>query len=231
MPRLKDLTIRTGSWSSLREVKDIFRQIIDRGGRDQGLNSLTLRESPRAYDWDDPWGAVKDSSRVFQATRRTKVGVQQGAIWSARWPKKPAPEVHTRQTHGPPPVRTIKTPFDEEDDLLAEKTIEDHLDAIPPAVLSQLIETSKSHLHGPFPDREYHSYSIQTIQTTGGWNDKLAVYEAKWKEAGGLLPLLESQLQKRKEQGWKLWDMPLMESEVGQEGLLYERIMKAGAGN
>ena len=227
MPQLKELRIQTGNWSSLKEVQDIFRQIIDRGSSSQRLNSLTLYESPSASEWDKPWGAVRDSSRVFQATRRTNVGVQQGARGSARWPKKPALEIHARQTHGPPPVRTTRQPLLEEDDLLAEKTLEQHLDAIPPAALSQIIESTKSHLPGPSTDRRNPSYSTQT----GGWNDKLAEYEAKWKEDGGLLPLLESQLQKRKERGWKLWDMPLMESEVGREGFLYDRIMEIGAGN
>ena len=227
MPRLKELTIQTGTWSSLEEVEHIFRQIADRRCNDQRLKSLTLHESPHASDWDNPWGTVKDRSRVFPATRVTNVGVHQGARRSARWPQKPALEIHTRQTHWPPSARTIKDPFLEEDDLLDEKTTEDHLDAIPPAVLSQLVEASESHLPRPSSDRQDHSYPTQT----GGWNDKLAEYEAKWKEEGGLLPLLESQLQKRKERGWKLWDMPLMESEVGQEGFLYDRIMKAGADN
>ena len=221
MPQLKELTIHTGAWSSLKEAKDIFRQIVERGGSKQRLNSLTLHQSPGVSEWDNPWGAVREPSRVFQATRRTNVGVQQGARRSARWPKKPALEIHARQTHGLPPVRTTKKMPLEEDDLLAEKSTEDHLDAIPPAVLSQIVN---SHLPGPSSDRRNHSYSTQT----GGWNDKLAEYEAKWKEEGGLLPLLESQLQKRKQRGWKLWNMPLMESEVGQEGFLYDRMMKAG---
>ena len=223
MSQLKELTIQNGFWSSLKEVKDIFRQIVERGGSKQRLNSLTLHQYPGVSEWDNPWGAVRDPSRVFQATRKANVGVEQGPRRSARGPKKPALEIQARQTHGPPPVRTTSIPR-EEDDLLVEKTTEDHLDAIPPAVLSQIIETSKSHLSGPSSDRENYSYSTQT----GGWNDKLAEYEAKWKEEGGLLPLLESQLQKRKERGWKLWDMPLMESEVGKEGFLYDRIMGAG---
>ena len=227
MPQLKELTIQTGTWSGLEEVERIFRQIADRGGSNQRLNSLTLHESPHASEWDNLWGTVKHPSRVFQATRGTNAGVQQGTRRSARWPQKPALNIHTRQTHWPLSARTTENPLLEDYDSLIEEDTEDHLDAIPPAVLSQLVEASERHLPGPSSDREDHSYETQT----GGWNNKLAEYEAKWKEAGGLLPLFESQLEKRKEWGWKLWDMPLMESEAGKEGFLYDRIMKAGAGD
>ena len=88
-----------------------------------------------------------------------------------------------------------------------------------------MIEPGESHRRAPSSDGQDHGYETQT----GGWNDKMAEYEAQWKEDGGLLPLLESQLQKRKERGWKLWDMPRMGSEVGQEGFLYDRIMECGA--
>ena len=227
MPYLKELTIKTGARSSLKEVKNIFRQIVDRGDSNQRLNSLTLHESLEGSEWDNPWGIVRDSSRVFQATRKTNVGVHQGARRSARLPENSALNILARQTHGPPPECKIQDPYLEEDDLPAEKTIEDHLDAIPPGVFSQLIKAGESQLPGPSSDRQDHSYPTRT----GGWNDKLADYEAKWKQDGGLLALLESQLQKRKERGWKLWDMPLMEPEAGKEGFLYDRIMKAGAGN
>ena len=227
MPHLKELTIRTGARSSLKEVKNIFRQIVDRGGSSQRLNSLTLHESLKGSEWDNPWITVRDPSRVFQATRRTNMGVHQGARRSARLPEGSALRILARQIYGPPPECTIENSLLEEDDLPAEKTIEDHLDAIPPAVLSQLIKAGESQLPGPSSNRQDHSYTTQT----DGWDDKLAVYEAKWKEDGGLLALLQSQLQKRKERGWKLWDMPLMESEAGKEGFLYDRIMKAGAGD
>ena len=227
MPSLKELTIHTGAWSSLREVEEIFRQIVEHGGSKQRLNSLTLHQSPGVSEWHNPWGTVREPSRVFQKIWRTNVGSQKGARRSARWPKKPALEIHARQTHGPPPVRSTKKIPREKNDLLAEKATEDYLDATPPAVLSQLVEASESHLPSPSSDREDYSYSTQT----GGWKAKLAEYEAKLKKDSGFLPLLESQLQKRKERGWKLWDMPLMESEVEQEGFLYDRIMEAGAGN
>ncbi|KAM0795975.1 hypothetical protein BDR22DRAFT_893663 [Usnea florida] len=227
MPQLKELTFKIAFESSLKEVKNIFGQIVDRGGSNQRLNSLTLHESPESSEWDNPWGTVRDSSRVFQATRGTNVGIHQGARRSARLPENSAFKILARQTHGPPPEWTIQDPYLEEDDLPAEKTIEEHLDAIPPTILSQLIKAGESQLPGPSSNRQDHSYPTRT----GGWNDKLADYEAKWKEDGGLLALLESQLQKRKERGWKLWDMPLMESEAGKEGFLYDRIMKAGAGN
>lgn len=219
MAQLTELTFQTGSSSSLKEVSNIFRQIVDLDGTKQKLKSLTLQEFPGASEWDNPWGAARDSSRVFQATRRPDLRNQQGPRRSNHRSKKPALEIQARQTHGPPPERTTRKPAREEDALLAEKTTEDYLDAIPPAVLSQMIEASSSHLRAPSSNRRDHSYETQT----GGWNDKLAVYEAKWKEGGGLLPILESQLQKRKERGWKLWDKPLMESEVGQEGFLYDR--------
>ena len=225
MPKLKELTVQNGSYSSLKKVSDIFRQIIDRGGTKQRLDSLTLHEFSGASEWDNPSGAARDSGGVFHATRSIYVGVQSGSRRSKRWFKKPGLEIQVRQTHGPPPEYTTRKPPRDEDALLAEKTTEDYLDAIPPAVLSQMIQASSSHLRAPSSNRRDHSYSTQT----GGWNDKLAVYEAKWKESGGLLPILESQLQKRKERGWKLWDMPLMEAEVGREGFLYDRIVEAGA--
>ena len=41
--------------------------------------------------------------------------------------------------------------------------------------------------------------------------------------------MLEWQLQTRKQQGWKLWDMPLMRSDAGSEGFLYDRMIVASA--
>lgn len=87
-----------------------------------------------------------------------------------------------------------------------------------------MIEANKRQIRGTCSDIQEQGYEIET----NGWSPKLAEYEARWKESRGILPLLEWRLQKRKEQGWKLWDMPLMESDAGQEGFLYDRMIEAG---
>lgn len=193
--------------SSLAMVEQALRYVIEDGGTENHLQSLTLQEGPRHPEWDNPWGAVnKRSSRVFQATRTTNAGEDEQNI-------------NRRQIEGP--LKTeLEQRFRKKEPEHAEKKTREYLDTMPPAVLSRMIEDNRIQtlsLSSGIEDSTYES-------RTSGWDAKLAEYEERWRKSSGILPMLEWQLQKRKRQGWKLWDMPLMQSDAGSEGFLYERM-------
>lgn len=196
--------------SPLAAVEYAFRHLIQNGNTKQKLKRLTLRDGPQPSDWDNPWGAVESSSRIFQATRSTTEGGTEQ-------------EINARQIRGPEtePVQHDRQQEREE----AERKTRDYLEAVPPVVLSQMIEVTGGQNPATSPGVTDRTYNIQT----GGWSPKLAEYEEKWRESSGILPLLEWQLRKRREQGWKLWDMPLMQSDAGNEGFLYDRMAETSA--
>lgn len=214
--RLAELTLHvvrsTITKSFGAAVEHTFRHVVGRDDTVQHLQCLTLREGTQPSDWDNPWGGVHSSSRVYQATRGTNEG--NGKL-----------NVVTRQIRDPPDIfsenyrrREIREEF--------EKKAKEYLDTMPPAILSQMmIEASSGQDHGTSSEAENHIYDIKT----GGWSHKLAQYEEKWRQSNGIMPMLRWQLQKRKEQGWKLWDMPLMQSGSGSEGFLYDRMLEANA--
>lgn len=185
--------------------------MIEHGGTEQNLRFLTLRDGPQLSDWDNPWGAVKKPSRIFQATRNTDAGNHE-------------PNVCVRQLRGP--SETLSEQFNRQKVAKeAKNRTEAYLDAIPPSVLHEMIEANSNQLRCASSGIQDPTYKIQT----GGWDSKLAEYEERWRKSSGLLPMLESQLQKRKGQGWKLWDMPLMQSDAGSEEFLYDRMVETGA--
>ena len=197
----------------------------EQGGIEQNLRSLTLQLGPQISDWDLPeslavqsdlYRSISFPSRMFQATRDMSGGATEGKF-------------HVRQIRGPTatPLEELAVHEDqykieleakragEEADKSLLKYTKAYLDTMPPAVLREMIKANTS------SDNEDSSYEIQTR----GWRSKLADYEAKWKESRSkILPMLKLQLQERKEHGWKLWDMPLMQSDIGSEGFLYDRM-------
>lgn len=197
--------------SSLAAVEHAFRHVIGHGGNEQNLRSLILYDGPQTSDWDNPWGLVERSSRAFKATRGTLGGNLDQNI-CAKQIQGPSETDHERYHR-------------QQERVEAEKKTRDYLDAMPPAVLSQMIDNNRRQIRGTTSDIQEQMYEIQT----GGWNHELAEYEERWKNSSGILPMLEWQLQTRKKQGWKLWDMPLMRSDAGSEGFLYDRMIEASA--
>ncbi|KAF6225888.1 hypothetical protein HO133_009890 [Letharia lupina] len=218
IPQLAEITLHTQKpqgyekhKSSLAAVEHAFRHVIEHGGNEQNLRSLILYDGPQTSDWDNPWGLVERSSRAFKATRGTHGGNMDQNI-CAKHIQGPSETDHERYHR-------------QQERVEAEKKTRDYLDAMPPAVLSQMIDNNRRQIRGTTSDIQEQMYEIQT----GGWNPELAEYEERWKNSSGILPMLEWQLQTRKKQGWKLWDMPLMRSDAGSEGFLYDRMMEASA--
>ena len=96
----------------------------------------------------------------------------------------------------------------------------DYLNGIPPAIPSSMISALGGQADKISPEFPNLGYDIRT----GGLKSKLETYEANWKASNGILLSLEWQLQKRKEEGWDLWEMPLMQDEAGKEGFFYDRL-------
>ena len=83
-----------------------------------------------------------------------------------------------------------------------------------------MIEANRAHIYDISSSINDFSYEIKT----GGWISQVTDYEKRWRESSGILPTLEWQLQKRKREGWELWDMPLMKPDIGSERFLYDRM-------
>lgn len=220
MPQLTELTLHVNHprnmekhKSPLAVAEQAFLHIVGCGDAEHSLKSLmledTLQDGRLSSDWANPCGAIRRSTRTFQAkwnpTGEGKLGVV------------------ARQIRGP------LGDLDRDDRYAAlaqaERETRDYLDAMPTAVLAKMIEDNGAHV-GHLPSDVGDS---QNEVKTSGWSPKLNEYEEQWKESSGVLPLLQWQLQKRKEHGWKLWDMPLMRREAGSEGFLYDRMKEAGA--
>ncbi len=211
-------------------VKEVFHHLVKNGVPEQKLESLTLQDGAQISDWDNPWGAVNGPGRVFQATRKKNGGQHE-------------PEINAKQLRGPPALDpccaydflnhqqrfcpTAPNPTVPQDSSTqqgeAERQTKAYLDTMPPAILREMIEANSSQLRGTGTATEDLAYGGQT----GCCSRKEEEYEEMWRESSGILPILQWQLRKRKEQGWRLWDMPLMQIEAGKEGFLYDGMMKA----
>ena len=104
-------------------------------------------------------------------------------------------------------------------DEASKKSI-DYLNSMPPTTLSRMVTALSRQANKASIELLDFNYKVRT----GGLQPSLAAYEADWKTSNGMLPLLEWQLQKRKEQGRDLWEMPLMQGKAGKEGFLYDRL-------
>lgn len=194
--------------SFLAVAKRAFLNIIGDGGTEHNLKSLTLQNDALRSDWDNPWGDIGQATRVFQAKRSPVRGGNQG--------------VCARQIRGG--LGRLEQHKRNSTWIQATQETMDYLNAMPPAILAKMIEANGAEISGLPSGIKDSTYEIQT----SGWTSKLAEYEESWKNSSGILPLLEWQLQKRKTQGWKLWDMPLMTRDAGSEGFLYDRMTEAG---
>ncbi len=205
-------TTCTEDKSTIAAVEHTYRRITELGGTEQSLKSLILQDGVLQSDWDNPWGASSESSRAFQATKSMNGGEGANDL-----------KVDARQIRGH--VEKHKARRRQEEQEGAEAETEEYLDSMPPEILRKMIEDNRGQTHPIFSGNRDLTYEVQT----GGWTPKLAEYEERWKKSNGILPMLEWQLHKRKEQGWKLWDMPLMKPDDGSEGFLYDRMIKAPA--
>ena len=88
---------------------------------------------------------------------------------------------------------------------------------MPPTTLSHMITDLSRHVSAKLVDLNYNV-------RTDALQSSFATYEAEWRLSNGILPLSEWQLRKRKEQGWDLSEMPLMQGKAGKKGFLYDRL-------
>lgn len=189
-------------------TEHLFRHLI-KHSHSQQLESLTVYYSPQLSDWDDPQD-YKDTleTTIFQASSTTADG-QEREISVYQIQAKVKIGANVSQTSSKYRIGQKEI----------EATI-DYLNSMPPVILSRMISAS-----GGQPDRASSELpNLDYDIRTGGLQSQLASYEADWKASNSILPLLEWQLQKRKEQGWELWEMWLMQGKAGKEGFLYNRL-------
>ena len=93
----------------------------------------------------------------------------------------------------------------------------DYLNSMPPTTLSHMITDLSRHDSANLLDLNYNV-------RTDALQYSFATYEAEGKPSNGMLSLSEWQLRKRKEQGWDLSEMPLMQGKSGKKGFLYDRL-------
>ena len=222
-------TAYTDDKSTLAAVEHTYRRITELGGPEQNLKFLTLQDGHLESDWDNPWGASSEFSRVFQATKSMNGGERSNDL-----------KIDARQIRGSAEEQHEALGRHESQKEADEET-RVYLDSMPPEIFRKMIEDYSGQTHPLLSRIRDFTYEVQT----GGWTPKLALYEERWKKSNVILPMLqyeeqwenssaflhmlEWQLHKRKEHGWKLWDMPLMKSEDGSEGFLYDRMIEASA--
>lgn len=184
-------------------VEKAFRYLI-KHSRGQQFKSLRFYYGP-TRDWDIPEAYHKPRS-IFHATSTARDGQER--------------EISVRHINDKE-VRNSHSPSTSYDSRQAEQEdIDDYMNSMPPAILSRMIsalgvQADETSLEVPDP-----GYDVRT----GGLQSELGTYEADWKASHGILPLLKRQLQKRKEEGWDLWEMPLMEGKGGKASFLYDRL-------
>ena len=190
-------------------VQNLFRYLI-KHKRGRKLKSLKIYCGTHLSDWDHR-ADIKDDSDFFHATTAPGVGGQD-------------PEIFVRHIrHGE--IQGIREteifPCDNGSvvDEANMKSI-DYLNSMPPTTLSRMITDLSRQANKASAERLDFDYNVRT----GGLQSSLVSYEADWRMSNGMLPLLEWQLRKRKEQGWDLWEMPLMQGKAGKEGFVYDRL-------
>lgn len=187
--------------------KFLFRHLVNHS-RGQQLRSLKIYCGPQTSRWNTSTDYHAMNS-IFHATRSTGEGQEwEISVHHFRTGKLQGGTTFDHpHSYGKTGHESVDLPID-------------YLNDMPPAILSSLILALGGQADKVSPEFPNLGYDIRT----GGLTSKLETYEANWKASNRILPPLESQLQKRKEQGWELWEMRLMQDEAGKEGFFYDRL-------
>ena len=190
-------------------VQSLFRYLI-KYKRGRKLRSVTIYCGTHLSDWDHR-AYIKNESDFYHATSTAGVGGQ-------------IPEIFVRHIQLEDIQGMWKTEISpcDNNSVVDEANMKsmDYLNSMPPTTLSRMITDLSRQANKANAKLLDLNYNVRT----GGLQSSLATYEADWKMSNGLLPLLEWQLRKRKEQGWDLWEMPLIQGKAGKEGFLYDRL-------
>ena len=190
-------------------VQSLFRYLI-KHKRGRTLKSLTIYRGAHLSDWDHS-ADIKGKSDFFHATTAPGVEGQDPEIFLR----------HIRDGDVQAVWESEIPPYDNRS-VVDEATTNSisYLNSMPPTILSRMITDLSRQANKASTELLDLNYDVRT----GGLQSSLATYEADWKMSNGILPLLEWQLRKRKEQGWDMWEMPLMQGKAGKEGFLYDRL-------